>query len=66
VRPIRVLLLGLGGGSMVSGLQHTCQRRSTARHRKGNHGVVGCVITAVEAGPHQPLALCYAQLQEPS
>ena len=37
-RPMRVLLLGLGGGSMVSGLHHRCQGRSTRRHRRASTG----------------------------
>lgn len=47
-RPVRVLLLGLGGGAMVSGLRHKCHGRSTFRHRRASAGVQGCVITAVE------------------
>lgn len=47
-RPVRILLLGLGGGSMVAGLHHRCHGRSTSRHRRASAGVVGCAITAVD------------------
>jgi SAM-dependent methyltransferase len=51
-RPVRALLLGLGGGAMVSGLHHKCHARSSFRHRRASTGVQGCVITAVEIDPN--------------
>lgn len=47
----RVLVLGLGGGGMVSGIHHRCHARSRSRHRRGHDGQSGCVITAVENDP---------------
>ena len=47
----RVLVLGLGGGGMVSGIHHRCHARSRSRHRRGHDGQSGCIITAVEIDP---------------
>ena len=47
----RVLVLGLGGGGMVSSIHHKCHARSRSRHRRGHDGQSGCVITAVELNP---------------
>ena len=50
-RATRVLVLGLGGGAVVSGVHRECHARSTTRHRRAVTGVSGCVITAVESNP---------------